>query len=94
VAELDERYVTMTMTTLHLGQVPGRARHAVACARPAHARCWRSARTAPAFGGFRATRLAAGGGYTGDATPVDESMCTTINPVTKRSARHLRSRST
>jgi hypothetical protein len=82
----------MTMTTLHLGQVPGRARHAVACARPAHA-SWRLARTAPAFGGFRATRLVAGG-YTGDATRVDESMCTTLNPATKRSARHLRSRPT
>ena len=43
----------------------------------------------------RATRLAAGNGYTGDAIPVDESMCTTaINPVTKRPTRHLAPRST
>ncbi len=84
----------MTMTTLHLGHLPGRARPVGASARPAHARTWRSARTVPAFAGFCTTRLAAGSGYAGDAAPVDESMCTAINPSTKRSARHLRSRST
>lgn len=85
----------MTLTTLHLGQVPGRVRHAVA--RPGSSlasAAWRSA--VPAFGDLRATRLVRtsnGNGYEGIAAPAGEmGFCTT--PMTKRPARHLGPRST
>ena len=82
----------MTLTTLHLGQAPGRVRHSVA--RPGSSLAWRTA--VPAFGDLRATRLApvsTDNGYEGIAAPAgDLGFCTT--PMTKRSARHLTTRST
>jgi hypothetical protein len=87
----------MTLTTLHLGHVSGRARRV--SVRPGHsvaAAAWRSA--TPAVGGLRATSVApastvGGNGYEGIAAPVgDLGFCTT--PMTKRPARHLGSRST
>jgi hypothetical protein len=85
----------MTMTTLHLGQVPGRARLASACVRSGHRpAAWRSALVMPAFGGFRATTVALNGnGYVGIADPAGELGCSTA-PTTKRPARHLAVRST
>ena len=87
----------MTLTTLHLSHVSGRARRA--SVRPGHslaAAAWRSA--TPAFGGLRATTVASAGnadanGYEGIAVPAgDMGFCTT--PMTKRPARHLGTRST
>lgn len=90
----------MTLTTLHLGQVPGRVRRAVACTvrHQAHTTAsWRSARVAaPAFGGLRATRVVSAGEYTGDIDGGTGAVCndTTTNPMTKRPTRHLGTRTT
>lgn len=87
----------MITTTLHLGQMPGRARRVVACARRHHGltlASWRPARAAaPAFGGFRATRVDSAG-YSGAVDAGELSICTTTNPMTKRAARHLGPRTT
>jgi len=91
----------MTLTTLHLGQVPGRVRCASVCGRPAHSlAAWRSAAAAPAIGGFRATTVSlVGTRYSGNAIPVGDAvfMTTFVNtgaPATKRPTRHLDSRTT
>lgn len=93
----DRKAHPMTMTTLHLGQVPGRARLASACARSGHRpAAWRSALAMPAFGGFRATTVALntiGNGYVGIADPAGDVGRSTV-PTTKRPTRHLAVRST
>jgi hypothetical protein len=96
----------MILTTLQLGRVPGRARRRVVCRQHqplalVHLASWRSVRaTAPAFGGFRATRLAVAG-YMGDVDGGELSICINATattdataPNTKRPARHLGTRAT
>lgn len=96
----------MILTTLHLGQMPGRARRCVVCRRyqpvaVVHLASWRSVRaTAPAFGGCCATRLASAG-FMGAVDGGELSISTNPNTTTdataattKRPARHLATRTT
>ena len=86
-----------TMTMQDLGQAPGRARRAasVLCVHATHLpmRGWREQLVAPAFDGCGTTGVA--------AFPMHADLGTTTNPAgatgltsIKRTARHLRSRST
>lgn len=96
----------MILTTLHLGQVPGRARRRVVCRQHqpvalVHLASWRSVRaTVPAFGGFCATRVAVTG-YMGDVDGGELSISANATTMpdataqnTKRPARHLGTRTT
>jgi hypothetical protein len=78
----------MLMTTLHLGQMPGRARHSAARSGRSLA-TWRSSVVTPAFGGLRATSVdCTRNRYEGIAVPAGDTGFGTT-PTTKRSARHL-----